>query len=289
MVDQMYKNALIDWIAATIPRQFQNAYTAARYAEGLFPTPHETYVLTKPLHGYRVAIVEPYGIMLMTGASEKMGTHVILTGSTLNKLHEDGFTRIDALKNLLASGASLSRFDVALDVHNGRVSPKDLYGALENGLAQTKARNYRFMQGSDKGSTLYIGSPQSEKMMRMYDKGVESGNPLLDWKRIELQLSGSLANRAAKAVIDNGVGNVVTTLVRDMVTWKVPIWQEILQGEIADIAASSRKLTNTKKWLLDVVAGVVAEMSLTDDDFTMEFWERVAVETEKRQSRRLQD
>lgn len=285
----MYKNALIDWIAATIPRQFQNAYTAARYAEGLFPTPHDTYVLTKPLHGYRVAIVEPYGIMLMTGASEKMGTHVILSGSTLNKLHEDGFTRIDALKNLITAGASLSRFDVALDVHEGSVRPQDLYHALKNGRATSKARNYRLMEGSDGGSTVYLGSPQSEKMMRMYDKGVESGNPLMNWKRIELQLAGGLANRAAKAVIENGVGAVVTRLITDMISWDIGDWKSIVTGEIADIVASSRKLTNTKKWLLDVVAGVVAEMSLTDNQFPTEFWERVASEIEQRQARKLKD
>lgn len=283
----MKKTALIDWIAATIPTRFETPQSLANYLEGVFPTPSDTYVLTKPLHGYKVAIIEPLGVMCMTAGSEKMGAHVVLSGSTLNNLSTAGFPREKALENLINIGSRFSRIDLAIDVRDGRIKPKQLYAALEQGSATTKARSYRIIEdGRLGGQTLYLGSPTSEKMIRMYDKAAEQ-KQAGDWLRVESQLTGGLADRAAKAVLDHGIGAVATGVIDDFVQWDEQGWKAIISGVVAGIDPSARKLTNTRRWLLDIVAKSIADVTLTDSDFPQELWERVAEELRKMELRKL--
>lgn len=283
----MKKTALIDWIAATIPTRFETPQTLANYLEGIFPTPSDTYILSKPLHGYKVAIIEPLGIMCMTAGTEKMGAHVVLSGSTLNNLSSAGFPREKALENLINIGSRFSRIDLAIDVRDGHIKPKQLYAALEQGSATTKARNYRIIEdGRLGGQTLYLGSPTSEKMIRMYDKAAEQRQSG-DWLRVESQLTGSLADRAAKAVLAHGIGAVATGVIDDFVQWDERGWNEIISGEIAGIESSTRKITNTKRWLLDIVSKSIADVTMTDSDFPQELWERVTEELRRMELRKL--
>lgn len=283
----MHTNVVVDWIACTLEKRFNHPATMAQYAEGLFPTPAETYVLDKPLHGYRIAIVEPCGVLIMSEGTERMGTHIVLTGGTLDKLANAGFSRQQALSTMVRVGARFSRVDLALDIHDTSLNPVQMYNNLLDGTADTKARSYRLIQGSDGGSTCYIGSPTSEKMIRIYDKAIEQGLRDEKWIRAELQLSGTTANRAVSAIEKNGLIETTKGILRDMVEFPDKSWKQAMLDAGTGIEPSKRKLTNTEQWLMDVVAPVLAKLSLTSDTIELEFYATVEREKRRLEHRRI--
>lgn len=266
---------LIDWLSGTIPKQFTSFAGLVDRLCGIFPTPANSWVFTKPLHGYRLAVQENMGILAMSAGGERMGTHLVLSGGTLNELDSIGFSRMQALETMNRIGARISRLDLALDAKMASITPDNLYGALETGNATTKLRNYRIMKGSDGGSTLYLGAPTSEKMFRIYDKGVEQGAPDAQWIRIEAQLKGSIAQRAAKAVLSNGIESVTKGFIADAINYSDDTWEAIVTGEITGIEKSERKLTNTKEWLETVVASALGEILRKEPGYGEIFWQKV--------------
>jgi len=271
----MKTTVLIDWIAATLPVTFSHPLSMAQRMSGLFPTPTDTWALSKPMHGYKVAIIEPFGILCMSHGSEKMGTHVILSGSTLNKLADAGFPRDVAIENLIGASARFSRIDLALDAKNTSFQVKPFYEGLIDGSFKSTARNFRLITNATNGATLYLGSPTSEKMIRIYDKANEQGVTDYTWVRIEAQLSGTLANNAARAIAQQGLEGLTKGVISQMIP-EPDIWlQGILEQATEGLEPSGRKLTNRAKWLLEVCAPALAEAGLVDRAIIAEFWEKV--------------
>lgn len=72
-----------------------------------------------------------------------------------------------------------------------------------NAKKQGAAKKFRKIQGSDGGYTLYVGSRQSGRMLRIYDKGVQSGElaPGLLW-RYEVELKKPYAVPATSELVE---------------------------------------------------------------------------------------
>lgn len=270
---------LIDWIAATLKQEYKSYAALIDRMAGVFPIPRDTWVVrSKSMNGYELAIVEPMGIIVLSSGAQGMGTHIILSGSTLNNLAEFGYSRDSVLETITRIGGVVKRIDLAIDAKGTLITPDEIYGALETRNASTKFRNYQIMKGNTGGTTLYLGSMKSEKFWRFYDKGAEQGLKNAFWIRFEVQLTGKLAGRVVEAIKHNGVDAVVKSLLRDAIEYDDSSFQEIVNSESAPIEPSARKVTNTKAWLNTAVARTLARVAHEEPAFIDEFWESVTRE-----------
>lgn len=95
---------------------------------------------------------------------------------------EDLFTRINE------SGANITRLDVAYDDHSGLLDIDELIQDTRKKEYVSKSDYWEILESS-KGQTLQFGSPQSDVLIRIYDKAAEKHcAPGEHWIRCELQL-----------------------------------------------------------------------------------------------------
>jgi DNA relaxase NicK len=62
-------------------------------------------------------------------------------------------------------------------------------GHLTKKMQSELKKEYRFVP--DKGRSLYVGSRESGKLLRVYEKGIQMGDPKDKWVRWELELHSS--------------------------------------------------------------------------------------------------
>lgn len=117
---------------------------------------------------------------------------VSLSGTGCAAVGSDGFALIrEFLEDVTGR---ITRIDLAHDCFNGEVSLDDVANWYDSGLFRANTRGkYPKMKilsdcGSGDGSTIYIGSRESGKMLRAYEKGKQLGDPDSEWVRIELEL-----------------------------------------------------------------------------------------------------
>jgi phage replication initiation protein len=129
------------------------------------------------------------------------------------------------LRELLQSGASFSRVDVAIDEYDGRLCLDTMHEYVQNGDCSTRFKEYdprrplNPVDGSVRGHTLYWGHRSSNMFVRMYRKDLEQiqkGVPVAEvpagWVRVELQANDKKAEALVLEIIARGVSSVVEIL-----------------------------------------------------------------------------
>lgn len=107
------------------------------------------------------------------------------------------------IKNIKDFGLNVTRVDVAIDVKGAGVTVPQFAEAYRKGHTGRKYVN-SYVEGTT-GSTFYIGSRTSEKMVRIYDKAAESGKEG-DWIRFELECKGDSAIGALNSLYKRDFG-----------------------------------------------------------------------------------
>lgn len=89
----------------------------------------------------------------------------------------------------------ITRVDLALDFLEGEFGIKDAVEWLQGGLFNNGGRNPRHSTPGDwlidrpiHGRTLEIGRRENGKMLRVYEKGRQLGNPESNWTRFEVEI-----------------------------------------------------------------------------------------------------
>lgn len=151
---------------------------------------HCSWSLIKGAHGYRDRLYFS-SISVHFNGQDDMGVWVEMSGqgcrsfeefSTLSALFDDLFYFIHS--NCL----KITRLDVAYDDHIGVLDINRIARDVEDQNYISRMRFWEVVKSS-KGTSIYIGSPQSKVRIRFYDKAAERG--LSDgshWIRVELQL-----------------------------------------------------------------------------------------------------
>jgi len=121
---------------------------------------------------------------------------ITLTGAACQCIDSEGYTFI---KNFIQElGGKISRIDLTHDCLDGEVDIEQVRNWYESGLFRSNARgkypNAQFIDdlGSGKGCTFYVGSRESGKYFRAYEKGKQLGDANSKWVRLELEI---LANK----------------------------------------------------------------------------------------------
>ncbi len=96
---------------------------------------------------------------------------------------------------LVEQGGRITRVDIAHDFFNGEYDIDDVIDWYKKDLFTTKSGkgarpNATYIDdfGSGKGKTFYVGSRQSGKVFRAYEKGKQLGDRFSEWLRFELEL-----------------------------------------------------------------------------------------------------
>ena len=159
------------------------------------------------MHGYRGSTKWPNGVRLFHGHETSGGMLEIPGGACVTL----GVDVLRHLGNQLLLGGRCTRIDIARDL---KAAEGERLTLIDDVLASCKrgelcgAKGYQVFDHRDAttqdimGQGIYLGSKQSPRFVRLYDKGLEQGTSGPgQWVRWEAQLREDHANQAGVALL----------------------------------------------------------------------------------------
>lgn len=247
-------------------------------------------------YGYRKAYRHKLGVLVMTDGEERQGTHVVMSGEPLGLLREQGLTDRQLCNHILDECGSVTRLDVAIDIHGGELRPADLEVAYLGGQVKTPAQSGVRVYGVNKegpSDTFYLGSRTSDRYLRFYAKGGPEVDDPEVYMRLELELKKLRAMGAnaliatqedTRAVINAEIGNYVSWPENNEFTG-------VLVGGNVALPEVPRKQSDWERWIeAQVVPSMVRQqLEHPDKDILQFVVERYATMLEKQTGRSLYD
>lgn len=237
--------------------------------------PSEAFFLTgeaiPPPRGYNACLGLSYGSLRLHTERPEQKIGVELTGKDMSGLRVAGVDTIELLKwVVMRPGANVTRLDFAVDIFGSGGNPLDIWDAFVAGELVTAVRTGKPHNGKrregdrlvDVDRGVYIGSVRGDKLLRVYDKGLESGKGG-DWIRIELQLNKPFANVYAWALQDaDDWQAVIRAAIRDYCDAPTVDWYSYaLRGPVTRLPEVPRRDSDRKRWLLQqVIPALSAEL-----------------------------
>lgn len=277
----MYSLLHIDWLSLTIPiddtRTLQKIGDIKLWQDLLgeyFTLDGSTWRVSAPMYGYTSAYISSHGTQCMFGQAS-MGIHIIYSGQALQALVSKGIDTKRLIDNAITRNGKATRVDIALDIIDGTANVDIFHKQLRGGKAVTASKTWRTMAGSEGGHTLYIGSRSSERMVRIYDKKAERAARFEEvqnasWVRVEAELKGDRARDFLNACKDNDIIDVMRGHLVGAVDFpSLPEYQQALQCDNSSVepTTTKRKDTQTRHWLMKMVAPVIAREAMQDTAF----------------------
>jgi hypothetical protein len=266
-------SARVDYFRATTT----HLPTIEHMTRGFFS--NETTEPSIPLYGYAHSVREN-----LTGAFYLFGGHT----PTMGNCSQWGGTAISALvaaaeqpsyvvlDTIHCEEWKCTRIDLAIDVFDAALKPREFYAALDGRSVTTVFRSWREVANKDKdtGHTVYGGGLESEKQIRIYDKSAEQGGRG-DWTRYEMVFSGQRAREvwaiARKLRSDADFLKLCLELLCQLVDfrdWKV--WRDTFGVEAAhEWEELPRVESNKWKWLIKQVLPSFREAFDEDRDWRL--------------------
>lgn len=241
----------LDWFAIT---HKEMTYEAREFIVG-FASPQES-TPERATNGYDSAYRTKDGVVHMWHSNrEEMGWHTVFSGSALrNVFVENGISQRSFVESAVNSGGRISRLDLAKDAENERINLANIWPFIETKMYEGTSRNASKMQSIDGGYTIYVGSRQSEKFIRIYDKAAESKLASRDWKRYEIETKGMVARAMAQLLVnESDWDGAFSTMARGMLD--VPAskdYQKFFNPDGATIGIPKlEKSSDREKWILE--------------------------------------
>jgi len=278
----MYVSKHVDWLSFTVQD--------SKDIGAIFPLA-SWHLVGKGLHGYEKRFVDTRtgAILMSDSADPAMGIHIDLQGDTLDNVRRaDPLAEQRLLSRIARSHGKSSRMDLAINMHELHASVADFARALDSGQLLAKASRWRFVIGKNgeiAGDTLYIGSPNSDRQCRIYNKAAEQG--IVDgkaWVRLELELRRLRANGALNSCADNGTETTINGHFHDFLSWQNAEYVTAIEGPSVAPIDIPRRASNRQRWLLGQVCQALAKELALDDDFLIRFLNSTFAEVERIQS-----
>ena len=196
-----------------------------------------------------------------------MKVGVRMTGQDLGAYRDLGGTDDKLIDFVTRSSATASRLDIAFDLFDYGIDVPRIYQDWKAGRVQCHARKVRPMTEGMKerdgqvseATTVYFGSRTSDLMVRIYEKGKESGTGL-DWVRVELEIKGDKAKTIVQDCHRIGFAAVGKQLLRDyFIKMPYKFWKELTAGTSDALTPVGRKQTEREAWIRNVVLPVLRE------------------------------
>lgn len=279
----MYSNMVnIDWM--TLTKKYPQSY----WVEGVgFDTASvliaaavmrelgfETYSFEPRVGvpGYRYGYKDVHSdvTVFVSERIETQGVMVQVPGSFNEQIMATGTLLAVALDH----GWHVTRIDIAIDLFNTGIKPEFVHH-LYSMYHPRAPRNTSLIVGQG-GSTFYLGSRQSESMMRIYDKGAEQ-KVERDWLRIESEYKGAKAIQAANMALRN-IYEIVADMRRmiDLPMYSLDILLEMLHDEeVGKLKGRVALRADREAWLMTQVMSAVKNLARDDYDAACRFRDAV--------------
>jgi len=236
----------IDWLAGSIQEWTGETQTFLSWLGGSADIDP-----VKATNGYTEAYKTPQGAVVQRNVDRSdMGIHVSFTGSALRDLRISRMaTPKEVLRRFLDAGGRISRLDLAKDLTGVRYPAEKVAQALEARNYVGTARTSSWLRNNTGGFTVYVGSRQSERFLRLYDKANEQGLKGEEWWRLELEFKAMTA-RAVGDFLNkhDNWSPLFDAQLREMC--EMALWKPFYSDEPIPIALPKiEKQTDTEKWI----------------------------------------
>lgn len=215
--------------------------------EKVFGFPAAALAETRKQKFYDATFVERRTGAIMSIAFESRGTGIKfeMKGETLGKGAEGEFLLTSALR----AGYRATRIDVAFDVFNGGYFPSDLHEEYV-GWFGVEGKTKTNLYGGAQGQSFEIGSRQSDRFVRVYDKAREQGLDN-DWVRFEVEMKGHLSRGLADAIAEDHRVAVSQLLIALQLQDNPVVMEIMAYAKSAGWATikAPRVKSNREKWL----------------------------------------
>jgi len=233
----------------------------------------------EPLPNYHIAYkLEPFGRIDVSHRNEQ-GVLVTYSGKDLEGIQTGGISPEYLLKYTHSNKwLHCSRVDVAIDVIGMIAPPSDIFKAWKKNKVKTHCRKIQMIEALDNnrdaaGSTVYVGSRKSDRMLRIYDKAIESGGDEELWLRIEAELKGDAAKVAQAKANALGLPLFMSNTINDLLSVSgVAWWKRVLKslpvagGEI--IGKRKSKQDTSEYWLHHIALPAIQKSIMSGDEYT---------------------
>lgn len=166
--------------------------------------------------------------------------------------------------------ARFTRIDVAIDLLDCGGQVEDVARCIEGQGASLPVKTHsiiRGVHGGITGTTVYIGSRQSDRFTRIYDKGAEQGLPL-DWIRLELECKGDFAIAIGADDRIFTPGGVIAEITRRLQLPGVQWFSELLTHSAErEPLPVNRTRGNRLRWQDNVLFGMCLDAIEENEDF----------------------
>lgn len=219
--------ACLDWFGATFPDG-----TPPEKIFDYLGLPSMLFVqMDRGLMGYRHQM--RFGnIMVLYDGSQGMGVHVEMTGQGCRQFEQLSQTGWGYLLMAARTHGNITRLDLAIDDFVGYFTVGQVIDAARKGLISSRFKSavqiesIKLDDGSTKGQTLYMGSPQSRIKVRFYDKlqerlaaGKDIEDGITHWVRTELELRDERATMLADHILDDwDLDYLIRSVINNYVT-----------------------------------------------------------------------
>jgi DNA relaxase NicK len=271
----MQTNGKIDWLTCTL-HGCGNIRQAlpGELNLGLFAK------LDRGFNGYTEAFRADCGALVQMSERTDMGININLPGTAMALVRESGMTERELCIYLDSQGAKASRIDLALDILQPReLTPAFFEAEYRAGRVLSAARQLSARRDTDGkselGAGVYLGAPTSDRMLRVYDKGLETKSQDANrWIRFELQCRREQSQAHMRAVIEiPNTRAIVNKAIANFVTMDSQEFKEAIVDRDAEIDPVPRKEHATLTWLLDQTAPAAAAFQVDHPDIDVaELW-----------------
>lgn len=249
----------LDWLTITFKEmthesvEFTSLYTRAPKVQD-----------SAPRFGYTSAITDANGVVSMWNADRpEMGYHVIFAGSALRNIFEYcGVSQRGLVQAVSDAGGHITRLDLAKDLEGVLCNLENVYSAVKKGDNRGACRTVSRLDSGTNGTTIYLGSRQSEKFARIYNKASQLNLEGIEWKRYELELKGMVARAMGSLLVDTdnwfGCFDAMASGMVDLPRSKD--YQKFFQeGETLVGIPQIEKKTDREKWIEEQVISAVCQ------------------------------
>jgi len=238
-----------------------------KYPEKMLPL-HDAFDLQVPIEPFHGRYNKAYrlvcgGVFTYNDQREDIYPLVVLSGEPLGEIRAMGFDD-DSLVNdvwIKTTGGlsgNITRADFCLDTDDKKSQVIDFKRAWDNGKIKTRCRTADYIDRTERPSqgvkkkpaeTFYLGSKESDRMLRVYDKASELKllNQILN--RVELQTRNDCARALVKDSCLHGADVAGKAHIRKFCQVDIPWFNRLLRGENIAVSKIPRKEPKFRRWL----------------------------------------
>ena len=213
----MLVEGLIDYLRVTIPRAAMSDVIA------ILPESFDAEIFDYGRYSYTKRIGASETMCIYYGDREDCSLQ--LSGQGLSAWREHGTSDIGILRHLRSHDAKCTRLDYALDLYSDLAAIGELILANKQGRLKTRSKAYQVVEAQGyegAGKTLYLGSPKSDRRVRVYDKAAQLKLLGEFITRIEITTKGDYAKVGMTASTLDGPDKPMRAMLRDFVSdWGV--------------------------------------------------------------------